>query len=468
VTGPDKDKFYTSIGEKKFTVVEGIIDFAVKKTDAPTEQKPLELTVIAKAPGYLRTIKTFRLTTDTTSYQILSMVNLASPPEGVSVKTGSVTVGAGGATATSLATAGAEPIKVEVPAGTEFKDKDGNVLTGTAEVSLVAFDNHSETSLASFPGGLSVGKARDLSGNELGAGEFSTMGFLALDMTIGGKEVKKFSGSGITLTMDLKEGSINPETGNPVALGDTIPVWSLDETTNAWTLEVKGVVTGTAQNMKLTYQQNHLSWWNLDYWMNICGTGALQTFANVTYPGTYSVQLWNATTNQIMKNLGNIYVANGQKIGFQRAPQGQKGLLKLLPTPYYCVGTVSGTSAQFNFCGANNTLSFNMVAPPAAQSIVVRATAQGNCANRPNFAIYPTVAVMYKEVSACGFWQPAGTMVNGVFQSGVFKAGKQYDVMVVVAGQSAIQRVAIPTQVPGGVYAVDIRVTLPTAVCARL
>jgi hypothetical protein len=471
LVGPDKDKFYSTIGEKNIVVTNGFVDLAIKKTDAPTPQNPLKLTIIAKAPGYLRTIKTFTLTTaDSTQFEAISMVNLANPPAGVTIKTGSVTVGANGAAATTITTTpttSQEAVNVQIPAGTLFKDKDGNILTGTAEATLVHFDNQDPASLAAFPGGFSVGSAKDANGANIGAGQFTTMGFLALDMTIGGKEVKNFSGSGIQISMDLNENSINPEKGVKIAVGDSLPIWSLNETDNSWVREKIGVVSGTPTNLKLVYTQDHLSYWNLDYHYGpSCNQTALITFAGVTAPGNYYVEMVNATTQQVFRSF-NLYLANGQNIGFYRAPAGINYYFRVRAgIYYYCGGATVGTSTPFQLCNGAVTTTFTMTVPPPAPLLTTTVTAVGTCTGKPYVKLYPNVTVYYIEVGSCPFWTFGGTMNSGNYISTVFKAGKTYDIAVIVGGNWAVFRKTIPANAVGN-YRVDLTVAMPSQICSR-
>jgi hypothetical protein len=469
--GPDKDKFYSSIGKKELTVVNGIVDFAVKKTDAPTAQNPLILTVAATAPGYLRTIKTFTLiTADSTQFGAISMVNLANAPKGVTVKTASVEVGATGAAAatiTTTPTTSAEVVNVEVPAGTQFKDKDGNVLTGTAAATLVHFDNQDPASLAAFPGGFNVNSAKDVNGTNIGAGQFTTMGFLALDMTIGGKEVKNFSGTGIKISMDLNESSINPETGNPIAIGDSLPIWSLNETDNSWVREKIGIVSGTVGNLKLVYTQNHLSYWNLDYHYGPkCSTGSNIILAGIAVPGYYYIEAVNALTQQLVSNYASSYqwLENGKVLSFLNAPLVNAYFRVRSGTSFYCAGTLLGRSTPFSLCGANATATFAMTAVEPGANLNLKVTASGTCANNPRLVVRPNAALYYRK-TGCPYWLPAGALIAGTFQSALFKAGQKYDFKAVVGTTSITQ---LGVQIPAtaiGTYAIAITGTIPPSLC---
>lgn len=472
LVGPDKDKFYSTMGEKKIVVTEGFVDLAVRKTDAPTPQKPLKLTVIARAPGYLRTIKTFTLTsTDKTQFEAMSMVNLTNPPAGVTVKKGTVTVGANGAVATTLATSpttSREGVSVEIPAGTLFKDKDGNVLTGTVEATMVHFDNQDPASLAAFPGGLFVNSSKDVTGVNIGSGQFTTMGLLSLDMTVGGKEVKGFSGTGVKVAMELNETSINPEKGRAIAVGDSLPVWSLDETDNSWVKEKVGVVTGTATNMKLSYDQNHLSFWNLDYFYGPnCWQSGTVTVAGVAVPGNYYVEVVNASTNQILKSL-YMYLANGETLNFYNAPSGLNYYFRVnTGYYYYCPGTILGTSTQFQLCAGNATANFNnFTVGGSSPTLTTKATAVATCTGKPYVRLSPSMTVYYKEAnSPCAYWLYGGSMVSGNYVSTSFKPGKTYDIMVILGWFPVQFKRTIPATA-SGTYQLDFNLEMPSTMCA--
>jgi hypothetical protein len=70
---------------------------------------------------------------------------------------------------------------------------------------------------------------------------FETLGLVDLQIAIGGKKVKVFSKL-LLARVELNETSIISNTGKPLQLGDSLPIWSQDETTGKWTLEGKETV----------------------------------------------------------------------------------------------------------------------------------------------------------------------------------------------------------------------------------
>jgi hypothetical protein len=267
--------------------------------------------------------------------------------------------------------------------------------------------------------------------------------------------------------MDLNENSIHPEKGVKIAVGDSLPIWSLNETDNSWVREKIGVVSGTPTNLKLVYTQDHLSYWNLDYHYGPrCNQTSLITFAGVTAPGNYYVEMVNATTQQVFRAF-NLFLANGQTIGFFNAPAGINYYFRAkLGVYYYCGGNVAGASTPFQLCGGPTTATFTMTVPPPAPLLVTTVRAVGTCPSKPYVQLYPNVIAYYKEVGGCPFWTYGGTMVSGNYISTAFKAGKSYDIAVIVGGNWAVFRQNIPATAVG-TYQVNFNVSMPPQICAR-
>ncbi len=98
-------------------------------------------------------------------------------------------------------------------------------------------------------------------------------------MTAGGTKVENF-GSSVNVDIDIPADLINPETGNSLAPGDKIPLWSYDEETGLWTKEGEVTVPSAlakSANGKSVYKVstkiNHLSYWNLDWFQDACYEG---------------------------------------------------------------------------------------------------------------------------------------------------------------------------------------------------
>jgi hypothetical protein len=439
LVGTDANKLFTTIADRDFKVVNGIIDLAVKKTDAPNlaAGRKLDFTVVAtsKSGKYLRTVRNVILTDTTVQFVTIPMVNLNKLPAGVTKATGTVTVGDNGAATTqTVATTGTEKLEVTIPAGTKMYAADGTELKGTVNVQVLRFsglnDDANRNTLMSFPGGFDVPRAVDETGKPIAAGTFTTAGFIAVDMEVGGKAVKTFSGAGATINMDITPG-VKDDKGNVVKPGDVIPVWSLNEADGSWKKETTVTVGGTAAKPTATYSQAHLSYWNLDWYSAACFIGANVTIPSNVAAGWYYVEIIMGNGDGRVIKSTYMSIIPGQKIQFYLAPSGSYQL-KLYYGNAFCRGDMAYRSADFQLCGGNTTTT--MTAVTTRTSLNISVFVSGYCQSRPNLAINPNVVVYYKK-SGCYYWSPLGVMTGGfLWSQGILNTSESYDFYVVMGG----------------------------------
>ncbi|UTV29478.1 hypothetical protein [Photobacterium atrarenae] len=174
-------------------------------------------------------------------------------------------------------------VEMKIPVGTQLLDAAGDPVTGTVTANIVHFSNEpngnasNESVLDAFPGGLEPDIILDANGDEdpaLAGGGFISAGFTAIQLqNEQGDTVAQFD-QPITLTFDVPADTINPETKAKIKTGETIPVWSYDETTGRWKAEGEGTVgdlNAETNTFTLTKNITHLSYYNLDYfWGSRC------------------------------------------------------------------------------------------------------------------------------------------------------------------------------------------------------
>lgn len=181
----------------------------------------------------------------------------------------------GSANAGALANA---KVKMSIPGGTQLLNAKGEPVTGTITANVVHFSNepngneNNQSVLEAFPGGLEPDVILDTNGNAdpaLAGGGFISAGFTAIQLQNEVGDVVAQFDQPITLSFDVAADTINPDTGNKIQTGDTIPVWSYDETTGRWKTEGTGIVgafNAANSTFTLVKQVTHLSYYNLDFW----------------------------------------------------------------------------------------------------------------------------------------------------------------------------------------------------------
>jgi hypothetical protein len=479
-TGADANKLYSTVATKEFLVGGGVVDIAVKKTDAPDPKtgKKLEFTVIAssKSGKYLRTIRNISVSDTNTAFVTIPMVNLSAPPVGVSVQKTTVTTDANGTTAAKTITnTNTEKLEVTIPAGTKMYAADGTELKGTVNVQVVHFSPTSLASLESFPGGFSVNKAVDINGTAIGAGSFTTAGFMAIDMSVGDKEVKTFSGNGITLKSDISP-SIIKEDNTKIQVGDQIPVWSLNETDGSWIRETTTTVAGTATNMTVTYAQKHLSMWNLDLFAGNCGGGRVVIPSNVV-PAFYYVEIvrvgggstlpstWGGSTTK------RLSLRPGDVLSFNMGTQGGFYLKLYNGTNPLCPGDWLYESSQISLCGSTSTPATFSAKGTIPSTVTVNIFVSGYCASTPNLALNPNITIYFKK-AGCPYWAALGAMTGGfIASSGTLGVRQSYDFMAVLNGiPTVFPSKTVPAEfgTGGAVTIVLPKIAVPKTYCSQI
>lgn len=173
-----------------------------------------------------------------------------------------------GATQTFSASAdamlnGSDGSSVSVIAGS-FVDANGLAVTGNIDLTITPVDVSRPASLAAFPGefsGVLEGELTDTPIVSLGTVEF--------EFSQNGQPLQLAAGQTADVTIPIYMDSY--QDGSPVAAGDLIPLWSLDEASGLWQQEGVGtVITSIDSPSGLAMQASvsHFSWWNCDVSMN--------------------------------------------------------------------------------------------------------------------------------------------------------------------------------------------------------
>lgn len=443
--GTNVDKLFTTTGQKLTTLTEiegGQIDIAVKKTSlVGSGSNAINFSIIAEAPNYLRTMKSFSINDTVPNFETFSMVNLTNAAQGIKIKSAANVLSVtNGMVTTARDVVVSDSAKVNIPAGTVLKDKDGNNLSGNLSVQLVQFSPSDPIAASAFPGGFNPTEVKDENGASLGAGTFTSLGFIALDMDVNGTAVKQFGGNPISVTVDISPNLRNPDTGNPLQIGEIVPIWSLNETTGEWKREGTGTISGTAANPKMTFQQTHLSYWNIDYFNPVCKY--LQRFnwpTNIA-PGQYYVELMNGFTGSVIKGSWQYINPNDRwqyynHVILYNMPNISNMYFKIYPSVNnpLCPRSQDFTQTQhFNICTAGASVALTSNAPSNVNP-VLQVFASGSCASNPRVIIRPTLSVWFRP-AGCWYWSPLGVMSNGSLTTTAIKTRQSYDFVVVING----------------------------------
>jgi hypothetical protein len=267
VKGKDAESVYNNLGVKEsaYTTKAGFYDLMVDQSKATGD-----FVVNISSAGYENYIYHIRLQNPTFNTFSAKLIKTDDLPEGISVADPETfTTNAEGKTTKNVEITVDNSNSIRLQEGVVLKDAEGKVLTGEIK-SKVAFYDPRKT-VEFFPGGLDVEAILDDGQNSNIT--FASAGLFAIDLTAGNTPVKTIDG-GIELTTIIDTELVNPNTGNPVAEGDEIQLWSMDAETAVWKKEKTTTVKKNATGqLYLSESINHLSYWNWDWFYNSCPYG---------------------------------------------------------------------------------------------------------------------------------------------------------------------------------------------------
>jgi hypothetical protein len=155
---------------------------------------------------------------------------------------------------------GRNAARVTLPPGGLVDAQTGAAVTGAVQVEMTPVNTASHE-ISAFPGSM-----RGLSGTTEGL--LATYGPVEYIFTQAGRKLNLATGQSAVIEMPL-HAKLNVD-GTPLEVGDTMPVWSLNETTGVWLQEGEGTVVASASatGLALRATVTHFSWFNPDYFSN--------------------------------------------------------------------------------------------------------------------------------------------------------------------------------------------------------
>jgi hypothetical protein len=147
---------------------------------------------------------------------------------------------------------------ITVPASA-FLDSAGKAVTGPIQIAVTPVDA-TQPGGGGFPGRFDGIQA---DGSTTPIVSFGAVEFIPTSASGGKLQLAP----GKTATIDVPIYGARRPDGTSLAVGDSIPLWSLDETTSMWVQEGTGVAVASASSpsgLAMRASVSHLSWWNAD------------------------------------------------------------------------------------------------------------------------------------------------------------------------------------------------------------
>jgi hypothetical protein len=265
-----------------FAVTGGSLAFQLDGSTQPSPGNPAELRFAVEGTGIIKTGSIHQIVSTEPEAIVMRVIETdAPPPKGITIatdteartdNTGKVLEDVRIATTPDLNTG--STTLVTIPKDVVITDRDGAPLIGALTTQVVYFSPRELQSLQSFPGGLEV----HVNGAPSGSSDvlFKSAGMSSVEIRDGvGRIGRNFSGDGLELAIGIPAGTVNPFTTRTIADGERIPLWSSQASDGDWDFEGEAIaVLQPSGNFTATFRARHLSLWNLDWNVALCGPTA--------------------------------------------------------------------------------------------------------------------------------------------------------------------------------------------------
>lgn len=430
VEGPDADKVVTNLNSRNFKISrEGVIILAVSPEFTPSATAPVEFTVVARAEGYLKIIKTFRFTGKANQSFNAQLVkqNLSGSLS---------TVQAEIQNSTYQTPDPAQKLSMTVQGNTLFRDASGTEIPGAKELVMMRYDY--KTAKSHLPtGGTAanpVGKDGKPLENSFDFLQVASLAFVQISSREDSRVVKTLD-TPLQLTMELSPEMINPLTAAPVKAGDILTVTSYDTDTGVWKDEGETrIVSSTGGKLQVAFSVPHLSFWMAGWRRTLCKTGPSFVVSSA-YSGvdiSFLAQLVNAVTGKVIREY-YMPVNNGSRLNISNLPE-ESDKVKLVVYDYnnYHGGNRAApvaVSQAVTLCAAStvNLPSLKVTLPPLVEIEMYTNCAAGQTLDKATLPAQ--MRIQYSEVGK-GAWRDAGTVRREQHIAGTYrlKFGERYDI----------------------------------------
>lgn len=446
LTGPDGSEVIDLLNRERnsFESRRGFVSFAIRDGRTPTVDNPVELIaqISTQSGDFLATSQRFFVNTVGSNAFEVSLVNKQALPQGVNGGTAtqltSVTTSNGTATDVVLnrdQLGGQTPLQLSIPAGTRFFNAQGTALSGELSAEAFHFNIKEREAIQSFPGGLSgvVSNIEDLA--SLGGSILNTLqtedstvfftpaGLISMSLTVGGQQVRNADGT-MEFCIGLPDGILN-RSGDRVAVGSSVPIWSYDRGIGEWTFEFEAEVqeTPTADpifdnTISPTFvcgTTNHFSFWTVGDASPVCRTGATVNLRGLQMPVVGRLVRADSEEDFFMGIFPSEIAENGDRfIDLTNVPTDIPGRLQILDL----LGNLVTTVEIPQLCDRGPVT----VDLSGAEETVLTFRGTGVCPDG-DVEIRPNVPLLISPDEASGVWMLAGTTQKGSLTFGIPKPG---------------------------------------------
>ncbi|MBO9595199.1 MAG: hypothetical protein J7599_20005 [Niabella sp.] len=434
ITGPDADKIYNAEGKKLFKVTGGFLFLAVDPNVVVNEQAPLNINVAIAAANHLGVQIPVKITgSEKITMRKVVLLNTAAAAADMAIKNTSVALGANGTPASDVTVnipppAGAsESATITIPAGTQFRDANNNVISGTdLKVSMVVPKTGSESLAEVFPGGTGLTQPAIQTASGTSAGALLPGGMSEVSFSLNGTAITNFS-KPVDLGISLDPDFVNPETGQKVKAGDKLSVFSFSSNNPIWKHEQEATVQSTGGKLSVNFSSTHATWFLAGNFVESCDNALkIKLTADwlkngVTHPVTvkvFSSAGGNADKLLVQKS---ITATDGSELRFDDLPQ-----VAIIIKTFDADGNGLSETKLSDPCNGNQQI-ISLAASPVAGNPKTTMQLYVRCPNQAQRVnVLPTFYLYYKIHGQTGY-KLLGIVTNGYISTTLLDPGKKYD-----------------------------------------
>lgn len=469
ISGRDAQGIVDPIGarlkDNSVKVNRGLASVGISPAPAytPSESKPVQFSIVVMSPGYLTTTRQISITKTGRHFVEVVLVRLNNTPNGVTAtqQNGAATLQNGAVTTGATIVVPQAGTSLSIPQGLVMRDANGNLLQGEINITMVHFDPTNPQAINAFPGGLLPTVKR--SNGTIQSGMFYTAGFVAIEITDqNGRVASTFQNGTLGLVTEINSQIYNPNNGGPVAAGNTVGIWSLNEGNGQWQEEGSATIISEDGKLKASANLSHLSYYAFNWFSgNLCEQGRPFVF-NITpsLPGSFLIQanIYRQADNVLLTR-ALIWVSNGQPAYMTGMPTNTPIRVEwdTENSPFLSVSPESQNMLLDQLCGGTPA-QVNLIVNNNNQYTTITFQVSVYCADRPELVIYPSFTA-YCQLASGGPVIPIEMVEGNATVSGI-TLGEIYTVWVIYEGKEYSAQ-ATPTQ--NSYSLIDFEI--PTEVC---
>lgn len=424
----DTQDIYNMNGFRDFKPTENLVTFGLDPKRVASASAPVRFRVSISANGHTSQIVPVVITDASSGIETIVLNRPLQIPDGVEQKTQNVDLAANGATlvATTItlpsATADGE-LSLTIPAGTQFRDEAGNVVTGnTVQIIVASIDSDEEQARTLLPGGDLRSDNVVLQDGSSAAGAFSAAALSNIRMFVNGIRIRQFS-QPITVNMPINADYVNPVTNQALSNGATLAIFSNSDTDGIWRFEQNNTVTGSAASgYSVSFPITHLTFYMAGVFAEGCEVQHTITFTGewMANSSTYPVTVEAIWGGNVLASIEYSISAISPTISIANLPaSGVRIVVK------NSVGTVLAETA-LAACGQTTQVALpnpgDPTNPTATLQLYVR------CPEKVDpITLLPTFQLYYRPTGTQAYTF-LGTVTNGFLRTTLLRTdGTRYD-----------------------------------------